>query len=245
MTPGNLITGGGAQATLLTTINSIDPIYCTIDVDDESVLKYQRLANEHEGLDARQARIRCFLQLSDEVGFPYQGVIDFIDNRVDPTTGTMRWRGVFANANDWLKPGFFARVRIPGSGRYRARLVPDAAVATDQDQKYLLVVGPNEKVEVRPVKLGALFGDLRAIVSGIGPDDRVVVNGQMRARPGVQVNASEVAVATVSTSLAALDPPDEGRSTATTGPAEPRGTSAGDPVSAESSSGWSKAGNAP
>ena len=194
VTPGNLITGGGEQATLLTTIASIDPIYCYVDADERSVLKYQQMAREGKRVSAREAYIPCFLKLADESGFVHEGVIDFVDNRVDPGTGTMRGRGVFPNPQGWLTPGFFARMRVPGSGSYRALLVPDAAVTTDQDQKLLMVVGPDDTVEPRPVKLGALFGQLRAIETGIGPDDRVVINGMMHARPGAKVAPQEGAI---------------------------------------------------
>jgi RND family efflux transporter MFP subunit len=187
VTPGNLITGGGAQATLLTTITSIDPIYCYTDADERSVLKYQQLAREGRRISARHARIPCFLQLENEVGFPHQGEIDFVDNRLDRATGTIRARGVFPNPDGWMIPGFFGRVRVPGSGRYQALLVPDAAVAADQNERLVLIAGAGDKVERRSVKLGALFGELRAIESGLSGDERVIVNGLLHARPGVKV----------------------------------------------------------
>jgi multidrug efflux system membrane fusion protein len=194
ITPGNLITGGGGQATLLTTITSIDPIYCYVDADERSVLKYQRLAQEGKRISARDARIPCFLALSDESGFPHEGEVDFVDNRVDPTTGTIRARAVFANTDTRLIPGYFARVRVPGSGRYQTLLVPDAAVTTDLGQKQLLVVKADDTVEARSVELGALFGELRAIQSGISLDDRIVINGLLQARPGIKVAPRESAI---------------------------------------------------
>jgi RND family efflux transporter MFP subunit len=186
VTPGNLINGGGSEATLLTTIASIDPIYCYVDADEQSVLRYQKLAQEGTRVSARQARIPCFLKLANERGFPHEGVIDFVDNRMDPTTGTIRGRGIFPNPAGWLTPGFFGRVRVPGTGRYKALLVPDAAVTTDQSQKLLMVVDANDVVQSRRIKLGALFGDYRSILSGIGPEDRVVINGLMQARLGAK-----------------------------------------------------------
>lgn len=191
VTPGNLISGGADPGTLLTTIMSIDPIYCYIDADERSILKYAELARAGQRVSARQARIPTFLQLADEAGFPHQGEVDFVDNRVDPATGTIRGRGVFPNSDGWLLPGFFARVRIPGSGKYEALLVPDAAVQTDQSQKLLMSVDDKNVVQPRPVKLGALFGELRAIESGIGPTDRVIINGLMLARPGAKVTPIE------------------------------------------------------
>jgi len=189
--PGNLITGGSGTGTLLTTIASIDPIYCQIDADERAVLKYQRLAREGKRLSAREAQIPFLMQLADETTFSHQGVIDFVDNRIDPMTGTIRGRGVLANPNEWLTPGLFARVRVPGSAPYQALLVPDSAVVTDQNQKLLYVVGSNDLVEMRPVQLGALFGKLRAIESGIEVSDRVIINGLMQARPGVKVSPQE------------------------------------------------------
>jgi membrane fusion protein, multidrug efflux system len=195
VTVGNLINGGsGFSATLLTTVQSVNPIYCYVDVDENSVLKYQRLAKERALLSARDGKVPCYVQLADEKGFTHKGVIDFVDNHVDATTGTMRIRGVLENGSGKLVPGMFARLSVPGSGRYRAVLVPDTAVGNDQSQRDLLVVDKENKVAIRPVKLGALFGRLRSIVSGIGAEDRIVVNGQMHARPGSAVAPIEVKI---------------------------------------------------
>ena len=196
VTPGNVITGGTGTGTLLTTITSIDPIYCYLDADERSVLRYQKMAREGTRVSARQGRVPCFLQLSNETGFPHEGLIDFADNRMDPNTGTILARGVFPNPQGWLTPGFFARIRVPGSGRYKAWLLPDTAVVTDQGQRLLLVVGPDNKVQSRPVELGALFGDLRAIRRGISAEDRVVIQGQLQARPGTVVAPHEIPVPT-------------------------------------------------
>lgn len=192
VTVGNLVNGGAGQATLLTTVQSVSPIYCYVDVDEQSVLKYQRLAQERKLLSAREGALPCNVQIGSDP--PTQGVIDFLDNHVDPTTGTLRMRAVLKNASGELIPGLFARLSVPGSGRYHAQLVPDAAIGNDQNQHNLLVVGKDNKVSVRPVTLGALFGDLRAVASGIEPGDRVVVNGQMRARPGAVVVPNEVPI---------------------------------------------------
>lgn len=190
VTVGNLVMGGTAmgQMTMLTTVQSVSPIWCYVDVDENSVLKYVKLAKERALLSTRDGRVPCYVQLGNETGFPHKGVIDFVDNHVDTTTGTQRIRGVLENKSGELIPGLFARLTIPGSGRYHAVLVPDTAVGNDQSQRDVLVVDKENKVSVRPVALGALFGGLRSIVSGIGPEDRVVVNGQMHARPGSVVN---------------------------------------------------------
>lgn len=212
VTEGNLISGGTGQSTLLTTITSIDPIYCYVAADERSILKYAELARAGRRVSARQAQIPCVLQLADETGFPHQGKVDFVDNRVDPQTGTIPGRGSFPNPDGWLLPGFFARVRIPGSGRYEAILVPDSAVVTDQSAKMLLTVDDKNVVRPRPVRLGALFGDLRAIESGIDVNDRVIINGLMIARPGAPVKtvAGEISLASLPQGMNQLiEPPPE------------------------------------
>jgi RND family efflux transporter MFP subunit len=193
VTPGNLITGGTAAGTLLTTITKTDPIYCYVDADERSVLKYQRLAQEKKRVSARDARIPAFLQLANEApDFPHEGVIDFVDTHVDPTTGTLRARGVFDNKAGLLLPGFFARIRIPGSGRYRALLVPDAAIDTNQNIKQVHVVTADDKVVVKVVKPGSLFGEFRVIEEGLSGGERVVINGVQRAIPNTKVKPTEV-----------------------------------------------------
>ncbi len=192
VTEGNLITGGAGQATLLTTVISQDPIYCDVAVDEASVLKYAELAREGKRVSARFAKIPTFMAVASEKGFPHEGVVDFVDNRLDPgLPAHVRGRGVYPNLDGFLQPGMFARVRIPGSGRYAAMLVPDVAIGADQNRRFVMVVAADNTVEMHPVKLGALFGELRAIESGITGDDRVVVNGLQRARPGAKVNPTE------------------------------------------------------
>jgi membrane fusion protein, multidrug efflux system len=188
---GNLITGGAGAATLLTTIVSLNPIYCYVTVDENSVLKYAQLAREGKRVSARYAQIPTFLAVASETGFPHEGVVDFVDNQIDPTTGTVKGRGVYPNPDGFLQPGMFARVRIPGSGRYRALLIPDVAIGADQNRRFVMTVKADDIVEMHTVKLGALFGDLRAIESGISKDDRVVIRGLQRARPGAKVNPTE------------------------------------------------------
>jgi RND family efflux transporter MFP subunit len=194
VTPGNLVNGGAGQATLLTTIESIDPIYCYFEVNEQAVLKYQKLVREKRRPSARESPMPIVMQLKNEEGFPHQGFIDFVNNRIDAGTGTIRVRGIFANPDHTLLPGFFVRVRVPGSGRYSALLVPDAAVGTDQNLRFLLLVGADGTVDRRTVTLGALFGRMRAITQGITDQDRVIINGLQRARPGIKVNATEQAI---------------------------------------------------
>jgi membrane fusion protein, multidrug efflux system len=191
-TEGNLI-GASSGSQVLTTIVEMDPIQVYFDVDQRALQRYraqamQRRAGAGEPTSIRDWNIAFQFGLASEEGFPHRGVLDFIDNRVDPSTGTIAVRGKVPNGEGNLKPGYFARVRVAGGAAYRAVLVNDQAIGTQQGQKYVLVVDPQNKVDIRPVKLGALQEDgLRVIASGVKPGDRVVVNGMQRARPGTVV----------------------------------------------------------
>jgi RND family efflux transporter MFP subunit len=194
VTVGNFVNGGAGTATQLTTVQSVNQMYCYVDIDEHSFLKYQKLAAEKKRASIRDGRIPCFIQLANEVGFPHVGVVDLVDNHVDPTTGTLLVRGVLDNSSGLLTPGFFANMRIPGTGRYQALLIPDEAIGNDQDHRNVLVVNKDNIVEPHVVELGALFGNLRSIASGIKPDDRIIINGQMHARPGLPVAPTEAAI---------------------------------------------------
>lgn len=231
VTVGNLVNGGQGQATLLTTIQSVTPMYCYVDIDEHSVLKYQELAVEKKLVTSRDGKVPCYVQLSNEAGFSHEGYIDFVDNHVDPTTGTLRARGVLENSSGLLTPGFFARLCIPGSGRYRALLVPDTSIGNDQSQRNVLVVNKDNVVEPRVVQLGALFGGLRSIVSGLNPDDWVIINGQMHARPGATVAPTQQ---TITIDAAAFSDPgsNQARTLPTTeaiAPANPNSQALADP----------------
>jgi RND family efflux transporter MFP subunit len=191
VTPGNIISGGSGQTTLLTTIQSIDPIYCYVDVDERSILKYLQLDREKKRVSARNTPVPIFLELANESSFSHRGLVDFVDNRVDPQTGTEQARGVFPNPGGFLTPGLFARVRVAGSGKYTAMLVPDSAVGTDQSIKFLLIAGKDNVVERRKVTLGALFGELRNIADGLTATDRVIVDGLVTTVPGSTVSPAE------------------------------------------------------
>jgi hypothetical protein len=210
VTVGNLVNGGFGQATTLTTIVSIDQLYSYINVPESTALRYQKLALQEKNSNVAGAKIGCFLQLENETNFPHQGVIDFVDNQVDVNTGTEQIRCVFANPTTILTPGLYALTRIPASGRYQTLLIPDAAVNADQNERYLLIVGTNDVVQQRPVKLGALFGTLRSITDGLKPGERVIVNGMQSAQSGAKVIPHEVAVPTQSLdaleSITALGP---------------------------------------
>src|SRR6266513_4987065 len=191
VTAGNLVSGGlsGAGATLLTTIVSIDPLYCYVDVDERSVLKYLQLRREGKRESALDNPIPVEMALANEEGYPHKGETDFVDNRVDPTTGTVRCRGVFANPERTLGPGFFVRMRIPGSGKYPALLIPDRALGSDQSQKFVYVVNAEKKVEFRPVTIGPIIDGLRVVKTGLKSGEQIIVEGLMRVRPGVLVDA--------------------------------------------------------
>jgi RND family efflux transporter MFP subunit len=173
---------------LLATIVSTDPIYFEFTFDEASYLRYQRLAKTGSDIASRGVGVKVALKLIDETDFEHEGRMDFVNNVIDTSTGTIRARAVFDNPNAVFTPGMFARVRVPASPPYEALLVPDAAVGTEQVSKYLLVVDANDTVQEKRVTLGQLTSDgLRAIKEGLGPDDRVIVNGLMRARPGQKV----------------------------------------------------------
>ena len=187
VTVGNLITGGVGNGTALTTLVSVNPIYCYVPVPERTFLKYLAFAQKHRQ-SVLGAPIPCSIQLEGETGFPHKGVIDFVDNSVDPNTGTIQMRGVFQNPDLFPAPGLFARMRIEGGEPYNALLVPDAAVGTNQNEHNLLTVNDSNMVVSKRVELGRLFGDMRVIEQGITAQDRVIINGLQMARPGAKVN---------------------------------------------------------
>jgi RND family efflux transporter MFP subunit len=193
MTEGNLI--NSSQSPVLTTIVSLDPIYCYFDADERSVLKYQQLAREGKRDNIRDGKVICELELANETGYPHKGTLDFVDNRIDPATGTLKVRAIFPNAERILQPGFFARVRVPGTGKYPALLIPDQAVGTDQDKKSVMVVTEENKAEYRVVKLGPMIDGLRVVREGLKPKEWVIVNGLMMVRQGAPVTATRVPLA--------------------------------------------------
>ena len=192
ITAGNLVSGGGAEATLLSFIVSTDPVYVYVDVDEHLALKYRRQALQAQHKSTIAEPIPAQLALSDDVGFPHKGVIDYSSPRADIKTGTVSLRGVFANTYDLLSSGFFARLRVRASAPYSALLIPDRAIATDQGQHFVWVVNPEQKVEYRSIALGAHIGQSKVIVSGLNPDEWVVVDGLPKLMPGRQVNPEKV-----------------------------------------------------
>ena len=192
VSPGNLVTGGtGGNTTLLATIVSLDPIRFEFTFDEASYLRYERLSRDGKDVTGREGSVLVTLKLIDENGFGHAGRMDFVDNVIDRSSGTIRGRAVFTNAAGLFTPGMFGRVRVPGSPTYQALLVPDLAIGTEQARKFVLVVDGNNVVQQKYVTLGQSVDQLRVIKDGLQPDDRVVVNGLMRARPGAKVNPQE------------------------------------------------------
>ncbi|MGV3483976.1 MAG: efflux RND transporter periplasmic adaptor subunit [Planctomycetaceae bacterium] len=190
VTEGNLIAGGSATSSLLTTIASIQPIYCVFDSTEQDVLKYMRLAKSGDRESSRVAKNPVFLGLVDETGFPHHGHMDFVDNRFDTDTASMRARCVFPNDDQLLIPGMFARIRIPGSAARDAVLIPDSAIGTDQSSQYVFVV-VNDKIERRPIKPGPIVDGLRVIREGLRGDETLVIEGLLKVRAEMAVKTVE------------------------------------------------------
>jgi RND family efflux transporter MFP subunit len=197
VTVGNLIQAGNqGGGTLLTTIVSVDPVYAYFDVDEQTIQRVRRLIREGKLPSADRTAVPVSLGLSTENGLPHQGTIHFVDNQVNPKTGTLRVRGVFPNADEALTPGFFARVRVPVGPPRRALLVTDRSVDNDQGQKVLYVVNDKNEVVSRPVRLGQLHDGLRSVEDGLKPGERVIVNGLQQVRPGATVEPKLVPMPT-------------------------------------------------
>jgi RND family efflux transporter MFP subunit len=201
MDPGNLVK---ADDTVLTTICSLDPIYAYFDLDERTTLRLQRLIRDGKVKWSMDASLPVYLGLADEEGYPLKGLIDFADNKVDPDTGTWRLRALVKNADFTLSPGLFVRVRLPIGNPYRALLVSEQALGTDQGQKYVYVVEKGEQtdkegkkhvvdqVAYRRVTVGRLHDGLRVISDGLKQGDRVIVSGLQRVRPGTAVRMIEL-----------------------------------------------------
>jgi RND family efflux transporter MFP subunit len=189
---GNLVTGGlTGNSTLLATIVTVDPIRFEFTFDEAAYLRYERLAHEGKDVTSREGSSIVAVKLIDEKDFDHQGRMDFVDNVIDKASGTIRGRAVFANTDGVLTPGMFGRIRVPGTPPYLALLVPEVAIGTEQARKFLMVVAPDGTAKQKFVTFGQAVGNLRVVKDGLDPDDRVVVNGLMRARPGQKVTPKE------------------------------------------------------
>lgn len=194
ITPGNLIAGSAGGGTLLTTIVTVGNAYVYADLDEATLLKFNRLAREGLIL-TRNGRVPVELQLADESGFPRHGYIESTDNRVSPATGSLSVRLVFPNDDNALVPGLFARVRIPVSAPQPALLISERAIGTDQSQKFVFAVSSDNTVAYRTVKLGSVIDGKRVVREGLQPGESIIVNGLQRVRPGMTVAPESVAVA--------------------------------------------------
>ena len=207
VSPGNLVTGGTTgTTTLLASITSIDPIRFEFTMDETSYLRNMRLAGDTAIAADRGINVPVRLKLIDELKFSHQGKTDFIDNAIDRATGTIRGRAEFANPNGTFTPGMFGRVQVAVAAPEEALLVPDVAIGTEQVRKFVLVVDGENVARPKYVTLGPVVEGLRVVTAGLGADDRVIVNGLMRARPGVKVNPQEIAGRADASSFSAGSP---------------------------------------
>ncbi len=192
VTPGNFISGVAGNATLLTTIVTVDPVYVYADFDEQSLLKFNELIRAGK-ISAEQGKVPVELQLANEEGYAHRGYIESFDNRLDTGTGSILLRAVFPNTDGTVVPGLFARIRVPLSEEYPALLISEAAVGTDQAQKFVLALTSSNTVEYRSVKLGPTIDGLRVVRSGVNLGDQIVVNGLQRVRPGMPVSPEKAA----------------------------------------------------
>jgi RND family efflux transporter MFP subunit len=194
VTRGNLVTGGNNGGTLLSSVVSMDPMYLYFDADEQAYLRYTQMARDGERKSSRDSANPVRIGLANEDGFPHEGTMDFVDNQLNPQTGTIRARAVVQNKDGFYTPGLFARVQLLGSDEYNAIMIDDRAVNTDQSQKYVLLLGADNKIEYRKVKLGRVIDGLRVVREGLKSGDTIVVNGAQRVHPGIAVTPEKVAM---------------------------------------------------
>lgn len=195
VTAGNYISGVAGMTTLLTTIVSVDPIYVYADVDENSLLKFNALSRAKSLESDGNGKIPVEFQLADEQGFPHRGYIESFDNQLNPQTGSILLRAIFANPDGRILPGLFARIRIPASERHPVLLIDERAIGTDQAQKFVLTLSATNTVEYRPVKLGPSLNGKRIVRTGLQAGEQIVVNGLQRVRPGMPVTAQTAGTA--------------------------------------------------
>jgi RND family efflux transporter MFP subunit len=188
ITLGNLVQPGPGPESVLTTVVSVDPIYAKVDADENAVLKYVKLSEEGKRVSARTDKIAAWVQLGNESDFPHEGVIDFVDNRLDSSTGTVRARIVLKNWNpNFITPGLFVRVRIAGATPYRAALIEDKVISSQQGLKYAFVVKPDNTLERRTLETGTIFEGKRIVKSGLKDGEKVVSTRLQLLQPGMPV----------------------------------------------------------
>jgi RND family efflux transporter MFP subunit len=184
---GNVISGGQAGSTLLTRIVAIDPIQFVFDASESDYLRYNRLNATGERRTSRDATNPVRIRLLDEPSFTHVGKMDFVDNRIDPATGTITGRALVPNPGGFLTPGQLGRLQLLGSGEFEALLVPDSAILSDQSRRFVWALGTDDMPEQRVVEPGNLEQGLRIVRAGLQRDDRIVINGMQRVRPGARV----------------------------------------------------------
>ena len=214
---GNLVQ---ADSTQLTTVVSIDPIYAYFSVDELAELTYERLVQDGKFASTQDGKVPVYLQLQDETGFPHAGTIDFSDNTFDSSTGTRLVRASFPNADGFLIPGSFVRVRLASSPKYDALLVADRAIGSDQDQSFVYVVDSKNIAQLRHVTIGQLADGLRVVKTGLQPEDIVIVNGILKVRPNSPVKPQPGSMEQFSSNDLSL-PLTESKSTASSGSVGP------------------------
>ena len=188
ITVGNLVQPGAGPESVLTTVVSVDPIYAKVDADENAILKYVKLSEEGKRVSARTAKIPAYVELGNETDFPHEGYVDFVDNRLDPGTGTVRARVVLKNWNpNLITPGFFVRVRVAGATPYRAALIADKVISSQQGLKYAFVVKPDNTLERRTLETGTIFEGKRIVKSGLKDGEKVVSTRLQLVQPGMHV----------------------------------------------------------
>src|SRR5213595_4050270 len=188
ITLGNLVQPGAGPENVLTTVVSVDPIYAKVDADENAILKYVKLSEQGKRVSARTAKIPGWIELGNETDFPHEGYIDFVDNRLDPGTGTIRARVVLKNWNpNFITPGFFARVRVAGATPYRAALIDDKVISSQQGLKYAFVVKPDNTVERRTLETGTIFEGKRIVKRGLKDGEKVVATRLQLLQAGMSV----------------------------------------------------------
>ena len=182
---GNYVSAGQS---VLTSIVSIDRVYAYFDADEQTYLKYVQLAKEGARPSSRDVKNPVYMALANESNYPHEGYIDFVDNQVNPSTGTIRGRAVFQNNEGSFIPGLFARIKLVGSATYEGILIDDKAIGTDLNSKFVLVLDENNTVQYRPITLGEKLNGMRIVKSGLNAEDKIVVKGLQRVRPGTPVS---------------------------------------------------------
>jgi multidrug efflux system membrane fusion protein len=188
ITVGNLVQPGEGPESVLTTVVSVDPIYAKVDADENAILKYVKLSEEGKRVSARTAKIPAWVELGNETDFPHEGYVDFVDNRLDSSTGTIRARVVLKNWNpNLITPGFFVRVRVAGATPYRAALVADRVITSQQGLKFAFVVKPDNTIERRTLETGPMFEGKRIVKSGLKEGEKVVSTRLQLLQAGMPV----------------------------------------------------------